>query len=277
VVVVGLMATASFGQQYADILADYNPGDNVGGIDIGFGAIKQDNPQAAIDGPSASVLNSDDASVSSVSLGGWTRTGTEVGESVGLILGFSGGVTNDTGVDFKVVGNAPNFGFWEPGYVEVAVESDGGGATAGGWLDETFYLLKPSNYGALPHDPRTGPIAVDYAAQTAGEWDFAYSGTFETNNHDGWADFTYEGDAFNIDWAIDGSGNTVSLGQIAYIRMRTATDSSINYEDQLGAGVIDYFSAEIDYVENLNVIPEPATMALLATGVAAATRRRRIA
>ena len=29
---------------------------------------------------------------------------------------------------------------------EPSLQADGGGATPGGWMDETFYLIKPGNF-----------------------------------------------------------------------------------------------------------------------------------
>ncbi len=183
-----------------------------------------------------------------VSLGTWSdNPANGDGDPVGIILGFSTPVPNVSGNDLNVVGN-PFTGWYEPGFVEVARETSGGGATEDGWRDETFYLLKGSNYDGLPNDPRDAAIAMSYFSQA----DLGY------------ADVAPGGDLMNIDWAIDASGSPVSLVDIAYVRVRTVTDDS--------AGVFGYYTTEINYVE---AIPEPATISLLVLGGVAMFRRGR--
>ncbi len=87
-----------------------------------------------------------------VSLGQWTDDagyGTN-DRPVGLLLGFSTSIHNGSGNDLKIVGNAFS-GWYEPGYVEVARETSGSGATVDGWQDETFYMIKPGNYDSARH------------------------------------------------------------------------------------------------------------------------------
>jgi hypothetical protein len=192
-----------------------------------------------------------------VSLGRWSDNPSQGTNNrpVGICLGFSLSALNGPGDDLKAVGN-PFGGWYEPGYVEVARETTGDGATENGWMDETFYLIKPSNYD-LVGDPRAAPLAVGYPYNS--NW---------TQSVIGYADVAVGGDYMDISDAIDAAGDPVMLPDIAYVRIRTATDDS--------AGIFGYFSTELDYVQELNgTVPEPATLALLAAGAGATLLRRR--
>jgi len=199
-----------------------------------------------------------------VSLGMWSKSASR-GEPVGMILGFSTSVANLPGNDLLIVGNAQP-GWYEPGYVEVAMETTAGqtGATVDGWKDETFFLLKPSNYDIVG-DPRyDGPLTItwDQSADDMGENPYTDPAWSDPSVLTGYADVTPDGDEMDISWAIDVDESTgryeyVFLGNIAYIHIRTVTDNP--------AGVFGYFTTELDYVEYLHV-PEPATMVLLAAG-----------
>lgn len=174
-----------------------------------------------------------------VSLGTWSDDpGYGDGDPVGIILGFSTSILNGTGNDLNVVGN-PFTGWYESGYVEVARESSGPGAVVDGWRDEQFYLLKGSNYDSLPNDPRNAAISMSYFSQS----DLGY------------ADVAPGGDYMDIDWAIDASGDSVSLADIAYVRVRTVTDDD--------AGMFGWYTTELNYIE---AVPEPCTIALLGIG-----------
>jgi len=206
-----------------------------------------------------------------VSLGSWSddpAKGTN-DRPVGLTLGFSTSILNQPGNDLNVVGNA--FGGWhEPGYIEVARETSGGGATLDGWLDETFYLIKPSNYDDLPHDPRTAAIPIDYA------WPQGYGGIWEQiGSMSGYADVTPGGDAIDISDAVDLEGDYALLPDFAYVRIRTVTDSSPGW---------GYFSTEVTKLEALSSpIPEPSSAVVFAglgvvglIGYRLRRRRRRV-
>jgi len=273
-VFLALIPQADAQPRYADVLGLYDPGDNVGTVDIGFGGTVFDNPDAALGGPGATVeLSGGRGPASFVSLGGYTG-----GE--GLIVGFSTPVANVAGTDLLIQGNN-TFGLHEPGFVEVAVESDGGGATADGWADETFYLLRPANFGSVI-DPRTGPNPIAYATQTPGAFDFVFGdGAFkDPAGLEGYFDVALSSpDGFDLNWAIDAADQPVPLTEVAYVRLRTVTDSSIDYTSiNFGTEAephflgTDYFSSEVDWVA---AVPEPSLAAGGLLAVFAIGRRRR--
>jgi len=267
-------ANATAQLRYADRVELYDPGTNVGTIDIGFGGTTFDNPDAALGGPGETVeLSGGRGPATIVSLGGYSGGG-------GLIVGFTTPVANVAGTDLLVQGNN-SFGLHEPGFVEVAVESDGGGATADGWADETFYLLRPANFASIT-DPRSGPSPIPYATQTPGAFDFVYGdGPFkDPAGLAGYFDVALNGpDAFDLDWAIDASDQPIAVTEIAYVRLRTVTDSSIDYtginlgtsEDPFFLGT-DYFSSEVDWVA---AVPEPSVAGAALLSLLAVGRRRR--
>jgi len=214
------------------------------------------NPVFAFTNPGAALVKATgiDDPAGIVSLGGWTDDpGTGSGNPTGLVLGWSQPVLNGPGVDLRVVGNAFD-GFYEPGTIEVALESDGGGATTEGWQDETFYLVRPDNLGSLPTDPRTGtnPVMFDAFASSP------YSEAWWQLPLSGYADVHPGGDLIDLDDAIDSNGNPVDLESIAYIRVRSVSDSSL--------GAFGFFSTEIDYIEALQNAPPPQKITSIATG-----------
>ncbi len=198
--------------------------------------------------------------LSGVSLGRWSDDGGQGTNNrpVGLMVGFSTSIANGAGNDLKIMGNALDT-WWEPGYIEVAAETTPAqtGATTDGWQDETFYMIKPGNFSTVG-DPRDGPLTISYAG--GGYQDAKWQNTGD--NLYGYADVNMGGDYVDIDDAIDAGGNYVSLDDIAYVRIRTVTDSD--------TGVLGYFSTEILYVE---AVPEPVTMSILLLGLPLLTRR----
>lgn len=247
------------------------------------------------------VLGRDNAGLS---LGNWTdATGLssvvedltgynmDQGHPTGLVLGFSNPVANGPGNDLRIMGNAMGIEgteyYWsEPGYIEVAMETTAGqtGATVDGWTDETFYLIKPSNYDIVG-DPRNGPLSnilvygddptgavdeygdpiqVQYYAGSWGE-DLIHAGGSQLDLY-GYADWNPAGDEVNLDDAIDAAGQFVDLEEIAYVRIRTVSDDL--------TGLFGSMSTEVTYIEDISVVPEPTTLALLALGALAVRRRR---
>ena len=238
-----------------------------------------------------------------ISLGNWndqvglssviesmTGYNMDQGNPTGLVVGFSAAVNNGNGNDLLIMGNVlqdeSDYNWAEPGYIEVAMETTitgQNGATANGWQDETFYLIKPGNYDIVG-DPRNGPLngIYTYIDDPSGEVDEngdpiqipTYPGSWGEDiiaaggNHEdlyGYADWNPSGDRVDIDDAIDMDGNYVSLDNIAYVRIRTASNDD--------AGAFGTMSTEVLYVENISLIPEPATITLSLLAVAAISRR----
>ncbi len=250
--------------RYADTLGYFEPGNNVDAV-FGSDPVElYDNALAALGGPGQQVSLSQGTFTETVSLGGWSddpATGTH-NQSPGLVIGFGVEVFNIPGDDLLVVGNAPSaFKFYEPGFVEVAFESDGGGAKPSGWQDETFYLLRPGNFDQI-NDPRTAnnPISITNNP----DFSLTYSAPFDDDtNLPGYFDVTPGGDAFNFDDAIDGNGDPVFIGSIAYVRLRSVSDSAFPFGTFL-APEVDYLQAytlEGDYnndgfvgIDDLNIV-----------------------
>jgi len=226
------MAANANAALYADVLCYYEQGINT---NAGY-----DTPENAVS------VDGETAPSGLVSLGSWSdNPDTGNGYTTGLLLGFSTSIANGDGDDLYVHGNAFS-GWGEYGYIEVAIESSGSGATEDGWMDEDFYLIKPSNYDELPNDPREAAISINYFSES----DIGY------------ADVYGDSEYVDIDNAIDMEGNFVSLSDIAYVRIRTVTDDS--------AGVFGYYTTEINYVEALNgaaAVPVPAAVWLLGSGL----------
>ena len=83
----------------------------------------------------------------------------------------------------------------------------------------------------------------------------------------GWADWNPSGDRVDLSDAIDMDGNPVALASIAYVRIRTASNEDM--------GIFGSMSTEVEYVEDISMVPEPTSLALLAAGGAALIARRR--
>jgi hypothetical protein len=245
-VCVSVFCTQAMGARYADVLGYYEPGQNVDAV-FGSSPIELfDNAQAALGGPGEQVVLSQGTLAEIVSLGGWTddpATGTN-SRTPGIVVGFSVQVLNVPGDDLLIVGNAPAaFTFYEPGFVEVAVESDGGGATPGGWQDETFYLLKPGNFAQIT-DPRTANNTITITSNP--DFSLNYSIPFDDDaNLPGYFDVTPGGDGFDLADAIDLAGNPVALTGIAYVRMRSASDSAFPFGTSI--------APDVDYIEVLGI------------------------
>lgn len=266
---------AANAQQYADVLGDYAPGNDVD--DHYPSGLPLSNPDAALGGPAAEVLlgTYDDgagnpnaqAFTNIVSLGAFSG-------GTGLIVGFSGGVANLPGDDLRIGGNA-FAGSHEPAFVEVAIETDGGGATADGWQDETFYLIKPSNFALLAkvgNDPRGVAQSIPHNDFDADGFSEYGPGPFQSPPT-GYADVSAGGDLIDLADAIDADGNPVALAGIAYIRLHSVSDDQFTFiYDYVDYGT-NPITAEVDYIENLHV-PEPTAASLIGVGALALLRRR---
>lgn len=245
-VCVSAFSTPALGARYADVPGYYEPGNNV---DVVFGSDpieRFDNAAAALGGPGEQVALSQGTLSEIVSLGGWTddpSTGTN-NRTTGLVVGFSVELLNSPGDDLRVVGNAPAaFTFYEPGFVEVAIESDGGGAKPNGWQDETFYLIKPGNYNQVI-DPRTANNPINITSNP--DFSLTYSAPFDDDtNLPGYFDVTPGGDTFDLSNAIDINGNTVALHSIAYVRLRSVSDSAFPFGT--------FLAPDVDYLEALEL------------------------
>lgn len=243
---VSAMGSTANAARYADTLGYYEPGNNVDAVYGSDPVELYDNALAALGGPGETVPLSQGTLADTVSLGVWSddpATGTNNREP-GLVVGFSVEVLNGAGDDLLVMGNAPStFKFYEPGFIEVAAESDGGGAKPDGYLDETFYLIKPGNYSQIA-DPRVAPI--DITITTNPDYSLNYSMPFDDDTSlPGYFDVTPGGDMFDLSDAIDINGNPVTLNSIAYVRLRSVSDSAFPFGS--------YIAPEVDYLQTLAV------------------------
>lgn len=244
----------------------------------------------------ANVLTQDDE-YPGISLGNWNDGTTNYSTSItggynlnqgnppGLVVGFSTAVNNGVGNDLLIMGNAflqegSDYYWSEPGYIEVAMETTipgQTGATVNGWMDETFYLIKPGNYDIVG-DPRLGALSGVYNYTTdsegiqtgtyPGSWgeDLINAGGSQLDLY-GYADWNPSGDCVDISDAIDTDGNYVTLSNIAYVRIRTVTNDI--------AGIFGSISTEVCYVENISVVPEPTSIVLLSLAAVGVLRTRK--
>ena len=245
-VCVSVFSASALGARYADVPGYYEPGNNVDAVFGSNPAELFDNAQAALGGPGVQVALSQGTLTEIVSLGGWTddpSTGTN-NRTTGLVVGFSVEILNSPGGDLLIVGNAPSaFTFYEPGFVEVAIESDGGGAKPDGWQDETFYLLKPGNYNQIT-DPRTANNPITITSNP--DFSLTYSAPFnDDTNLPGYFDVTPGGDVFDLSDAIDSNGAPVNLTGIAYVRLRSVSDSAFPFGT--------FLAPDVDYLEVLEI------------------------
>ncbi len=219
-------SVARAGETLADQLYYFEPGN---GAASGF-----TDPENAL---RPSLGSADRSGI--LSLGAYS--GPDATRQPGIILGWRFPLPNNDGADIRIRGN--NFGgFHEPGMIEVAAETTG---APGSWEDETFYLIRPSNYDALPADPRTAPAPITLATNGRS----LYSEPHWQLPLTGYADVSPDGDLIDISDAIDLQGNPISLDSIAYVRIRTITDST--------AGTLGQISTEIDTVTALHDLLSP--------------------
>jgi len=248
--------------RYADVRGYYEPGRGVDAVFHDPPLAEPElfnNPLAALGGPGDGVELSAGTMTNIVSLGGYSDdpdSGTN-DRTPGLVVGFSTPVRNGDGADLRIVGNAPSsFVFYEPGFIEVARETtdpDAPGATAEGWRDETFFLLRPSNFDLIA-DPRVAANPIEVVSDPL-TFELTYSEPFDDPDAlEGYFDVTSEedgGDVIDLSNAIDAAGDFVSLEDIAYLRLRGVSDSVFPF----GTAI----SPEVDYIE---VLSDPTPIVL---------------
>ena len=199
-----------------------------------------------------------------VSLGGWGGY---------ITFGFDHPVENLEGRDIQILGNAfymagsTEYGSSEPGIVLVSRDDNQNGVP-----DDTWYELK----GCLYDDPTTDHTFTrtytrtsdtlqnpfhqhPYYPQWLSEDAYMLSGTrlapqteeINGQNVQRILDYGYvdnkpntdiEGTSFDISWAVDTNGNTVSLPTIDFIRVYNASDEVLNTTGELSTeikGAID--------------------------------------
>ena len=199
-----------------------------------------------------------------ISLGGWGGYVT---------FGFDHAVENKEGRDLQILGNAfymtgsDEYGSSEPGIVLVSQDTNGNGLP-----DDTWYELK----GCLYDDPQTEHnYAVTYTREgdtlqnpfhkhpyypqwlTADEYTLngallpPQSAKINNQNVQRILDFGYvdnkpntdlEGTSFDISWAVDASGQPVTLEKVDFIRVYCAVDEILPQTGELStevAGAID--------------------------------------
>lgn len=199
-----------------------------------------------------------------ISLGGWGGYVT---------FGFDHSVENGDGYDIRILGNAflmngnPSYGSSEPGIVMVSRDENGNGVP-----DDTWYELKGCMYDDAgtrhhvsktyrrvddtdhnqfhnhPYYPQwieademtfTGSVLPELTEQISGQYvqrilDWGYVDNKPNS------DIT--GTSFDISWAIDAEGNTVSLPCADFFRVYTAVDEKNETTGELStevSGAID--------------------------------------
>lgn len=287
IAIVGLITANAEAGPLADVIGYVEVGQNAtGGLDWA------DPDNVLVKAGGISLGNYDDATYLPPIVEDTVGYNMNQGNPPGMVVGFTTPVNNGPGNDLRIQGNAyaidgTDYYWSEPGYIEVAAETTPGqtGATTDGWADETFYLIKPSNYDQVG-DPRLGPLSGIYVygddpdgalddnghplqvQKYADSWgeDLIDAGGSQLDLY-GWADWNPSGDRVDLSDAIDMDGNPVALASIAYVRIRTASNEDM--------GIFGSMSTEVEYVEDISMVPEPTSLALLAAGGAALIARRR--
>jgi hypothetical protein len=242
--------------QFADAIVAYTPGSGVGASFT--------NGNAALGQPAR--VNPFGESVDPFNPPYGTNQIVSVGAGGSLTVQFNSPILNHPanpfGADFIVFGNS--------GFVITNGDFTGGGITDGSLFGnntgETRLWVSLDNITYYQLNPALAPN-VDTLLPTDSSGDFQQPAAMSLDN----ADFggqnlagvrsLYEGSAggagFDISWAQDGSGNSVNLPGISFIRVDVLT----------GKSEIDAFS----------VVPEPASWALACMGIGVIRARRRFA
>jgi len=241
--------------QFAGSVVSYTEGS---GVTPGY-----DDPSAALGAPSQVTPGEYGGPVDPFDAPYLSSQIVGVGTGGSITLQFNTPIQNNPanpfGLDFIIFGHA---GFIEDFGTGTAAD---GSLYTGGTSDvrvsvsadgNTFYTLNPALTpqvdGLFPTDGSGNPLLPVNPALTAA--DFAgldlsgiralYAGSAG-------------GAGFDLSWAIDGNGQSVSLSSIDYIRL-----------DVLGDG-------SPAYIDAISVVPEPATWTLAITGIGLFLLRRR--
>jgi hypothetical protein len=187
-----------------------------------------------------------------------------IGTGGSLTLQFNSPIQNSPnnpyGLNFIVFGHAGfnivNNNYTGGGITDGSLYTGGdNGVTVSVSADGTTFYNLVSPFGTMvdslfPTDGSGNPLVAVNPALTAG--DFNGLGLAGIRS-------LYAGSAggagFDLDWAVDGSGNPISLASVDYVRLQN--------------------SGDVAYIDALSVVPEPTTFALAITGAGFFLLRRR--
>ena len=194
-----------------------------------------------------------------VSLGGWGGY---------ITFGFGHPVMNEEGYDLQILGNAfvmsgnATYGSCEPGIVMVSQDENNNGLP-----DDTWYELKgclyddadtqhhftktykrsedtnPNPYHDHPYYPQwikedeltfTGTLLPKLTEQINGQY---VQRILEWGYVDNKANTDEEGISFDISWAIDANGQSVSLPCADFVRVYTAVDEQVPLTGELSTEI----------------------------------------
>ncbi len=245
--------------QFADSVVAYTAGS---GVNSGF-----TDPTSALGAPSTETIDPIYGNSPVDPFDGPYLSSQIVGIGTGgsLTLQFNSPIQNNPnnpyGLDFIIFGHA--------GFNIVNDDYSGGGITDGSFYTggdngvtvsvsadgTTFYnLVSPFGTmvdGLFPTDGSGNPLVPVNAALTAS--DFNGLGLAGIRS-------LYAGSAggagYDLNWAVDGSDNPISLASVDYVRLQN--------------------SGDVAYIDAISVVPEPTTYALAITGAGLFLLRRRV-
>jgi hypothetical protein len=166
-----------------------------------------------------------------------------------IVFGHAGfTITNDYDEDYNPIGTPATDGSFYTGGdngVTVSVSADG----------TTFYnLVSPFGTmvdGLFPTDGSGNPLVPVNPALTASNFNGLGLAGIRS---------LYAGSAggagYDLNWAVDGSDNPISLASVDYVRLQNSGDAA--------------------YIDAISVVPEPTTCALSITGAGLFLLRRRV-
>lgn len=257
----GVLITSTIARaQFASGVTTYSEGN---GVEAGF-----NDPTSALGAPSTQTVDPDPVyggifPVDPFEAPYLSSQIVGVGTGGSLTLQFNTPIQNNPnnpfGVDFIIFGHA---GFNEDFSTGTAAD---GSFYTGGTSDvrvsvsadgTTFYTLNPALTpavdGLFPTDGTGNPFlpvnpaltAADFAGQDLAGIRALYNGSAG-------------GAGFSLAWAIDGTGHSVSLSSVDYVRLDVLNDGTPAY------------------IDAISVVPEPATWVLAITGAGLFLLRRR--